>query len=138
MPRPITALIPSIALEHKVRIRLFVALQIGKKFVAPECSQPGNPAWWGGRKGQKDFEGPGNCQVCKTTRVETENHGMQCCNRGHHVCWSCLVKGINWEKAIIENPELFIQDQMAVVNDNLEIDAKGWRGLSNFGSGWWK
>ena len=101
---------------------------IGKKFVSPGCSSPSDIAWWGAKTtGGKDFESGGSCQICRTS-VPTFNHGLQCCNRGHWACWSCMVKGIDWKKALQENPELFIEQQKEAINDNLEMDAKGtWR-----------
>ena len=95
--------------------------ELGKKYVSPGCSKPGDPAWWGGKNGAPDFVDAGNCQECKTARVETANHGLQCCNTGHHVCWACMVKGIKWDEAVNERPDLF------QVNDHLAIDAGDWR-----------
>eukprot|EP00947_MAST-08B_sp_MAST-8B-sp1_P002673 g2673.t1 len=102
--------------------------EVGKKFVSPGCSQPSNPAWWGGKGGSPDFESGGNYQVCNSANVATRNHGLQCCNRGHWVCWSCMISGIDWAKALRDNPELFLEQEKEVINDNLEIDAsKMWR-----------
>jgi hypothetical protein len=31
------------------------------------------------------------------------------------------------EQALADNPELFVQQEKEIINDNLEIDATGWR-----------
>ena len=50
----------------------------------------------------------GRCQECEQTQVTTRNHGLECSNRGHWICWACMVGGIDWEMALAEGPELFV------------------------------
>ena len=103
--------------------------EVGKKFVSPACASQESPAWWGNKvRTNPDFEKGGACQQCERTQVATRNHGLQCSNRGHWVCWACMVGGIDWKKALAENPELFVQEEKELINDNLEIEAKNWRG----------
>ena len=103
--------------------------EVGKKFVSPACASQESPAWWGNKvRTNPDFEKGGTCQQCNRAEVATRNHGLQCSNRGHWVCWACMVGGIDWKKALAENPELFVQEETEVINDNLEIEAKNWRG----------
>ena len=101
--------------------------EVGKKYVSPRCSSAGSPAWWGGQAGAADFASGGTCQECDTNNVASRNHGLQCSNRGHWVCWACMIKGIDWKKALADDPELFVQQEKEIINDNLEIDATGWR-----------
>ena len=75
--------------------------EIGTKFGSPDCSKETSPAFWGGQAGgMTTSKAAGKCQICRSTvSVATRNHGLQCSNRGHWVCWGCRVKGIDWEKA---------------------------------------
>ena len=77
--------------------------EVGKKFVSPHCSRESSPAWWGGRAGAADFASGGTCQECNTNNVATQSHGLQCSNRGHWVCWPCMIKGIDWKKVRLYN-----------------------------------
>lgn len=102
-----------------------IVKEIGKKYVVPGCSKSGDPAWWGAKgPSMKDFGNSGACQQCKKP-VATENHGLHCCNRGHHICWSCMAKGINWEEALRDPVQKEIL--LGQINDNLAIDAREWR-----------
>ena len=46
-----------------------------------------------------------------------------------------MIKGIDWKKALADDPELFVQQEKEIINDNLEIDATGWRGPYRQGDG---
>ena len=92
--------------------------KVGHKYVKPHCWSESDPAIWGGRPGQKDFRNGGTCQICGSS-VVTENHGLQCCNGGHHACWHCMAKDVDWKRALAEDPSLFIQQQKSVINSNL-------------------
>ena len=66
----------------------------------------------------------GRCQECEQTQVTTRNHGLECSNRGHWICWACMVGGIDWERALAEGPELFAAQEM---QSRAFDEAKDWR-----------
>ena len=81
--------------------QLRVVTTAGKKFVIPACDKPSLPATWGAKSGsgQNDFRAGGKCQACHAAVADAE-HGLQCCNGGHWVCWTCMASGINWKEAM--------------------------------------
>ena len=63
-----------------------------------------------------DFSGPGKCQVCTSVMVDKTEKGLQCKNRGHWVCWGCMVGAVHWREVIKANPSLF---DLTTINSNL-------------------
>jgi hypothetical protein len=45
-------------------------------------------------------------ETCKA-KVDRREKGLHCSNGGHRICWSCMVKHVDWERLVREEPHLF-------------------------------
>eukprot|EP00930_Biecheleria_cincta_P008194 TRINITY_DN10958_c0_g1_i1.p1 TRINITY_DN10958_c0_g1~~TRINITY_DN10958_c0_g1_i1.p1 ORF type:complete len:692 (+),score=131.57 TRINITY_DN10958_c0_g1_i1:29-2104(+) len=87
--------------------------RVGSQYVAPGCRTEHDKAIWA-----SDFQAAGSCQQCGHA-VGDRFCGLQCSNRGHWVCWCCLVKDVNWEAM------RFDQKILDEINQNLVIPLRG-------------
>jgi len=66
-----------------------------KEYVKPLC---------GG--GWTTWSAPGTCQQCSIP-IDRKEKGLHCTNGGHRICWTCMVKNIDWTKVITKDPDKF-------------------------------
>lgn len=69
-----------------------VVAEIGLKYVVPHCAASISGTHW-----SNTVSAAGKCQECNNRDVSNSDEGLQCSNRGHWVCWQCLIKGVDWE-----------------------------------------